>query len=355
MGKRVLWVVILISSAATLFAQPVIIADDFRKLIGKTSISAGYTTFDVSGLSELISATGANQTWDITDKMYFKIDSSSMIYLNYPADAPMATDPAYKGANLVSRTRELMVENNIIQWGYTSLVDSGFLAHGSVVDSAGAPPIPHRNTPPILSYKFPVTYNSTWTTSSTISAAGGVVITKATYTHLVDGYGTLKTPAGNFPCLRIQQKIVAEGQVPPSGKVTSYNYFFLGKDTPWGLASIMADEYNLPFILTYVNVDLKSAVEQTRTVAFTQFELMQNFPNPFNPSTTIEYHLPKATDVSLKIYNLLGEEIAILQMGHFSAGKHSVQWNASGIASGVYLYRLQTSDFTATGKLVRVD
>ena len=82
------------------------------------------------------------------------------------------------------------------------------------------------------------------------------------------------------------------------------------------------------------------------------YRLLQNYPNPFNPSTTIRFSIPKAGPVSLKIYNLLGEEISTLVSERLQAGTHSVQWNALGIPSGVYFYRLQAGDFTGTKKLL---
>jgi hypothetical protein len=83
-----------------------------------------------------------------------------------------------------------------------------------------------------------------------------------------------------------------------------------------------------------------------------RFELFQNYPNPFNPATVIKYDLPKATRATLKIYNVLGREVATLKNGEERAGNKSAEWNATGFASGVYYYRLQAGDFTATRKLL---
>jgi hypothetical protein len=73
--------------------------------------------------------------------------------------------------------------------------------------------------------------------------------------------------------------------------------------------------------------------------------LSQNYPNPFNPSTTIEFDLPKTSNVKLKIYNILGEEVATLVSGRLTAGSYSYEWSRpAGMASGVYMYRLETGD-----------
>ena len=71
------------------------------------------------------------------------------------------------------------------------------------------------------------------------------------------------------------------------------------------------------------------------------FSLEQNFPNPFNPATTIRFTLPRALDVSLTIMNILGEEVATLASRQMEQGTHTLRWDASGIPSGMYLYRLK--------------
>jgi exonuclease III len=84
----------------------------------------------------------------------------------------------------------------------------------------------------------------------------------------------------------------------------------------------------------------------------TAFDLYQNWPNPFNASTTIQFALPRASFASLKIFNVLGEEVATLVSGEQDAGTHSLSWLASGISSGVYFYRLTSGDFIDTKKLL---
>ncbi len=84
-----------------------------------------------------------------------------------------------------------------------------------------------------------------------------------------------------------------------------------------------------------------------------EFALNQNFPNPFNPSTTIAFDIPEQSQVTLKIYDLLGKEVATLVNNEVvAAGNHTKQWNASNIPSGVYFYKLIAGNYTATKKLV---
>jgi hypothetical protein len=84
------------------------------------------------------------------------------------------------------------------------------------------------------------------------------------------------------------------------------------------------------------------------------FYLSQNYPNPFNLSTTIEFALPKSAFVKLKVYNLLGEKVATLISEQRSAGIHKLNWDARGLASGVYLYRLEAGGFVNSKKLILI-
>lgn len=84
------------------------------------------------------------------------------------------------------------------------------------------------------------------------------------------------------------------------------------------------------------------------------FALRQNYPNPFNPATTIDYSLPKAQHIVLKVYNLLGQEVATLVDSFMPPGAHTVVWDAGGMPSGVYFYRIVTPDHLATKKMLLV-
>jgi hypothetical protein len=81
------------------------------------------------------------------------------------------------------------------------------------------------------------------------------------------------------------------------------------------------------------------------------FELNQNYPNPFNPSTTISFSLPQASNVTLKVYNMLGQEVRSLLNEFKEAGKHNVVFNADKLNSGLYLYKIEAGNFTQVRKM----
>jgi len=84
------------------------------------------------------------------------------------------------------------------------------------------------------------------------------------------------------------------------------------------------------------------------------YVLDQNFPNPFNPSTTIQYALPHATFVRLSVFNTLGQRVAVLRDGVQEAGYHQAEFDGAHVSSGVYYYRIETGSFTAMKKMMLV-
>lgn len=99
-----------------------------------------------------------------------------------------------------------------------------------------------------------------------------------------------------------------------------------------------------PVVEGRIIADKVTAVTEDVASVPTQFMLAQNYPNPFNPSTTITFGLPHASFVSLKVYNLLGQEVAVLVNEQLAAGKHTRMFVANNLASGVYLYKLTAGD-----------
>jgi hypothetical protein len=93
-------------------------------------------------------------------------------------------------------------------------------------------------------------------------------------------------------------------------------------------------------------------VDELKNLVPTDYSLSQNYPNPFNPSTTINFGLPNASSVSLKVYNILGEEVANLVNKVMPAGYHTVVFDASKLASGLYIYRIEAGSFVQVKKMM---
>ena len=100
-------------------------------------------------------------------------------------------------------------------------------------------------------------------------------------------------------------------------------------------------------IITDTQTSIK--IQEKNPSAFT---LHPNYPNPFNPTTIINYELPNTTNIDLSVYNLLGQQIVTLVSGQQTAGYHSIQWDASNLSAGAYFIKLQANDFVQIKKSV---
>jgi hypothetical protein len=85
-----------------------------------------------------------------------------------------------------------------------------------------------------------------------------------------------------------------------------------------------------------------------------KFELFQNYPNPFNPSTTIQYEIPELSLVTMKVYDVLGNEVAILINEERLAGRYEVEFDGNSLTSGIYFFRLQAGSFVETKKMILI-
>ena len=182
----------------------------------------------------------------------------------------------------------------------------------------------------------------TWTQ---ISGAGGN-LNMISFADNVNGlaagdYGTLlKTTDGGNSWIKIPTGLISD--LYSVGFVDSYNALISG--------SSGYNENNC--LLKYSLSSPTSVFEDSRNVYSSGFYLRQNYPNPFNPSTTINFTVPVPGIVRLHVYDLLGREVAELINGELSAGNHSVQFNARNLPNGVYFYRMDYRNYSATKKLI---
>ena len=97
-------------------------------------------------------------------------------------------------------------------------------------------------------------------------------------------------------------------------------------------------------------IENKTDISTGRTLSVNKYELIQNFPNPFNPTTTIEYFISQPNNVSIKIYNGLGQEIQKIDAGFKNAGKHYLKFNANNLSTGIYYYCLNINNINVSVK-----
>ena len=183
-------------------------------------------------------------------------------------------------------------------------------------------------------------------TCTTASAQG--VHTNALYPHFTltmsSGGGGTVSPSCPCPFYGVQCVTVRISASPNSG------YYFVGWTGDIYTGPENPHDIGICGDATETGNFAPGTSEVAVRVANTplRFNLEQNFPNPFNPSTTIKFELPRASQVNLSVYDILGREVSLLVNGKREAGVHEVKFDGSNLASGVYFYRLQAGDFVQT-------
>jgi hypothetical protein len=128
-------------------------------------------------------------------------------------------------------------------------------------------------------------------------------------------------------------------------------FSFLISDTSVEAVAVTATNPLAGMTSSFAKLSIRTDVDNKVNLP-TKFSLKQNYPNPFNPTTTISFSLPSKSFVSLKVFDLIGREVATIVSEEMSAGNYTKQWNAAALTSGIYFYRLQSGTFTETKKLV---
>lgn len=184
-------------------------------------------------------------------------------------------------------------------------------------------------------------------TSFTGSVQGdGVVLQWATATELNNQGFEIERSSSTQDWAKI-------GYVPGFGTSTEpKSYSFMDNNV-----SVGKYYYRLKQLDFDGSFEYSDAIEVLVDLTPTNFELFQNYPNPFNPTTTIQFQLPEASDVSIVIYDMLGQVVKELFADNIQAGKYSVEWNGennagSKMSSGSYIYRMTAGDFVETKEMI---
>jgi len=180
---------------------------------------------------------------------------------------------------------------------------------------------------------------------------------------------TIETGMGTFDCKKfdrtigISYLIVLPPPLPPIQIPIVYlhDYIWIAPDL-WIVQGLIPpitvdlqiagySTINIPGLIT--KLDKVTGVEKQIPIA-NDFTLLQNYPNPFNPSTTIRFAVTSPSFTTLKIFNSLGEEVAVLLDKELTTGSYEIEWNAVGLPSGVYFYQLRTDGLVKTKKMLLI-
>ena len=346
----------LLQSAA--FAQITITASDLSNLFGAGISEESYSNFDSSETMNVGSpSSSSSQSWTIP--AFFIADSSRTDNV-LPSSTPYAADfPGATYAETFSQTDSALTLHyySYLEVSNDTLYFTGGVEHAS--GSTGGHAVDTTITRHEMRFTFhlPLSLGNVVVSSPDTTVLGPGIIQVNQTTSRYDAYGTLTLPNGSFEALRSSDATTFKGYNNGTliNSSTSYSLEWSTREGHQLTVGIDSGATSGTVKVTSVSW---TRVEQTPTFVKTftgqpdGFMLAQNYPNPFNPTTLISYQLSAPSQVTLKVYDILGREMATLVNERENVGSHSVKFDGSGLSSGVYFYRLTAGNFTATKKLV---
>ncbi|MCW5768123.1 MAG: T9SS type A sorting domain-containing protein [Phycisphaeraceae bacterium] len=355
--KTVLGLFMSVCCVAVGFSQITITATDISS--GLTVGNSRFSRADTLSATANIGTPGSTaNVWNFGSLNTHRVDTLTSVNV---AGTPYAA--WFPGATHALRSRQTLEGITGTVYQYLRLGTSLYVpgAAGDGQTPFGTAILRMTNTPEIVFYSLPLTLGTTWNYAYVetlqVSLLGIPLINEVTshsVTQTVDAFGTITLPGsfGTHQALRIRQD-----DRTPSGRRVSYEFI---AQNGASVNVVAADTLqpgsgtiNISPSSTTWSGALPTDVRVSNEVP-SEFALRQNYPNPFNPSTTIEYQVAAAEFVSLKVYNLLGQEVATLVNELKQPGTYRTSWNADGEPSGTYFYRMNGGSFNATGRMIVV-
>jgi len=338
---------------SNLFAQVTVTVDDAPSEVGLTFEMSFNSNVGVS-----LGQAGADQYWDFSNldlpnTAFWEVieAETSPFYPHFPE-----TNLVYK----VTRTTHDTVEYNYAKITNTDLTELG---RGKIFGSDVTELIvPKRTTPKIF---MPANFGDpVWSSVAELDTNYiGLTVTVVDSNYsTIDAWGTMKTSYGEFPCLRIRQDHFTDIYAAFGYLMTierNINYFWIAKNygivaTVTGMNGVTEPNYTQAKSVNVMTNFTTGICELRRSVVPEKFVLLQNYPNPFNPKTTFQYHLSNFSDVKLKVFNLAGQEVALLVNDNQQPGIYKIQWNAGNLPSGTYIYQIQMKGYVFSNKCLLV-
>ena len=322
-------------------AQISITSTDILNFIGTTEFKEYDDT--TGTITVNVGNAGANQSWDFTNVIMQQF-LEEWRFLT-PANTPFSND--FPSANMAI----MIIEDATADTFYIFFrVDNTvFRSQGSVFFDQGVAYVEYDSSDAL---PLPLTFGSQWTQQDTTEIISpGFRLEQIEFINAeIDAWGTITIPSRTVNCLRHKENVTDITNLYINGVLTSsdttryINYEWLGNEILLiANAESQEDETNPNF--TQAAYFLRSVttvgLQNNQTVGVSDYILYANYPNPFNPVTTIEFYLPNTGEVTLKIFNVLGEEVTTLLSASLLSGFHSYQWDAGNMPSGIYYYTIQ--------------
>ncbi|MGA9363194.1 MAG: T9SS type A sorting domain-containing protein [Bacteroidota bacterium] len=296
------------------------------------------------------------QTWDFTGRNY-----GSLTREMYLSAASTPFNSLFPSASLASYVKDSNSSGKYETWTYGQLTATDYVNAGSVTRVSGTA---HDTTlvdslrPAQSALKFPLQYNLSWNYNAVpkLTDLGQGIQTRSTKSvaYVVDAFGTVSVPGKTFDALRLKTteidstETIFNGYSYGTQVTTVVSYLWIGRDGSSASATVSP-----AVVVSYSTPSTgASSVEPVPFNGPTAFSLGQNYPNPFNPSTNIEFGIRNAGQTTLRVFNILGQEVATLVDRYLPAGRYRVNFNANDLASGLYIYSIESGENRTARKMI---
>jgi len=354
---------VCVLAATTANAQIVINRALFESGRGQTTVQTTYEIEEgdipVQAVKNVLAESGANKSFNfsfLTLPAQASFISESRVN-NVGESHPFADVQAFASANYITRVRTSDTPDTTY-WSYVVLTDDAYklIGAGFVYEETGEKDV-FISEDFAFEQPLPQTYQTEWVTEiSSLTIPGLGTLTVNDY-NTIDSYGTLMLPGGrSASALRIKEEseTVTDIQLPGFAvprHVTGYTYIALSGMNVF----VGVDDAGEPNLLDISVADGEfTSIGNDKSDLPEGFTLSQNYPNPFNPSTNIEFSIPFASDVTLTITDLTGRTVSSMKLPAMHAGSHTVTYNAVGLSSGLYIYRMEASGYSTSKKFTLI-
>ncbi len=350
------------------FSQITLSDSDFLGQIGSRQVVLEDRRFSIP---IDVGSPGANQVWDFRSQA---IGDSAFGVTEFLRLDETVSGTTFPGANLVEKITSYEAPGSAF-FNFFKVTATDFLAIGdsSYISTGGFDTsfvfFQNDSLAPL-----PLLFNNTWLaperdTTGIYPLTANISID--TTLNTVDGWGTVRLPMGDFECLRVHQKVKVTNQSIVNGILVSTNvdsfvqYDWISKDV---FLVATAQSQNGDMNPNFTNAQGFGRLDSLSIITSVQerdnltgipsnFQLFDNYPNPFNPETVIKYQLNESADVEVAIFNLLGQRIRLLLSQNQPEGIHQIKWDGTNdagraVSSGVYLYELRSGALRQSKKML---
>ncbi|MFZ0390321.1 MAG: T9SS type A sorting domain-containing protein [Calditrichia bacterium] len=354
--STILFLFFLIAAPAA-FGQVTINSGEFPTGFGTEMIFYNADDTTGAGLPVSVGTSGGPQNWSFSPSSYPGGYTDTTIIVD-PATTIFAGD--FPNADFAYQYSDTSgTAYNYLSISSAELLDLGFGVNSSLGNFVSP------KNPPEKVLEFPLSMGKNWMTMTSDTTDFGIpgvfYVSKTERNNLVDAYGTITTPLGVYSALRLRTDVNYYNETHAAGTVfvdssSNIDYIWLAENI--GVVanvSSLDGETNPDFSMaSYVSFlgSGTSAIDETEPPVASGYSLSQNFPNPFNPETSIKFSLPVSENVQITIFNIAGQKVGTLFNGRLTAGSHTVTFNGENYPSGIYFYKLETAGWSDVKRMI---